>query len=184
MDLRATNPLLAVVSSVTKRLNYHKYKQLTYKATIVYEDNQWALILAELELGRHTVRSKFYALRLQWIIPKTKFKFSSLYHLNREPTSWRRHWRLESLRQIEKSRWDGNTREKERGREGESRDWLVAIRLITRAVEFEWNIKTSSHLEVKVKMKYKSCICIWLALLKYRSRCIICWEAYVHILVT
>ena len=65
MALRAAIPLLAVVSSVTKGLNYLKHQQLTFKAT-VHEDNQGALILANLEPGRHTVRSKFYALRLHW----------------------------------------------------------------------------------------------------------------------
>ena len=65
MALRAAIPLLAVVSSVTEGLHYHKHKQLTFKAT-VHEDNQGALILAKLEPGRHTVRSKFYALRLHW----------------------------------------------------------------------------------------------------------------------
>ena len=65
MALRAAIPLLAVVAAVTAGLHYHKQKQLTFKAT-VHEDNQGALILAKLEPGRHTVRSKFYALRLHW----------------------------------------------------------------------------------------------------------------------
>ena len=74
MALRAAIPLLAVIESATKGLNFTKHKQLTFKAT-VHEDNQGALILANLEPGRHTPRSKFYALRLHWfrswLIPKS-----------------------------------------------------------------------------------------------------------------
>ena len=65
MALRADIQRHTVVSYVTNGLNYHKHKQLAFKAT-VHEDNQGALILAKLEPGRHTVRSKFYALRLHW----------------------------------------------------------------------------------------------------------------------
>ena len=61
MALRAFIPLLAVVNSVVKGLEYSKSKQIEFKAT-VHEDNQGALILANLEPGRHTVRSKFYAI--------------------------------------------------------------------------------------------------------------------------
>ena len=65
MALRAAIPLLAVIDSVTDGLHYEKHKLLTFKAT-VHEDNQGALILANLETGRCTPRSKFYALRLHW----------------------------------------------------------------------------------------------------------------------
>jgi hypothetical protein len=74
MALRAAIPLLAVIESATKGLHFTKHKLLTFKAT-VHEDNQGALILANLEPGRHTPRSKFYALRLHWfrswLIPKS-----------------------------------------------------------------------------------------------------------------
>ena len=70
---RAAIPLLAVIDSATKGLNYTKRNRLTFKATI-HEDNMGALILAKLEPGRHTPRSKFYALKLHWfrswLIPK------------------------------------------------------------------------------------------------------------------
>ena len=65
MALRSAIPLLAVIESVTQGLHYHKRKLLTFKAT-VHEDNQGALILANLETGRCTPRSKFYALKLHW----------------------------------------------------------------------------------------------------------------------
>jgi hypothetical protein len=72
--LRAAIPLLSVIESVTKGLHFTKHKLLTFKAT-VHEDNQGALILANLEPGRHTPRSKHYALRLHWfrswLIPKS-----------------------------------------------------------------------------------------------------------------
>lgn len=63
--MRAFIPLQAVVKSVISGLAYAKRQIITFKAT-VHEDNQGALILANLEPGRHTVRSKFYALRLHW----------------------------------------------------------------------------------------------------------------------
>jgi hypothetical protein len=65
MALRAAIPLIAVTKSVTAGLAYSRDRILTFKAT-VHEDNQGALILSNLEPGRHTPRSKFYALRLHW----------------------------------------------------------------------------------------------------------------------
>ena len=65
MALCLAIPLLAVIESVTDRLHYHKHKLLTFKETI-YEDNQVALILTNLETGRCTPRSKFYAIKLYW----------------------------------------------------------------------------------------------------------------------
>ena len=46
-------------------MKYTKHKLLTFKAT-VHKDNQGALILANLEDGRHTPRSKLYAIKLHW----------------------------------------------------------------------------------------------------------------------
>ena len=70
---QAVIPLLAVIDSATKGLTFTKRKRLTFKATI-HEDNMGALILAKLEPGHHTPRSKFYALKLHWfrswLIPK------------------------------------------------------------------------------------------------------------------
>ena len=65
MALRSVIPLLAVIESVSGGLKYDKHKLLTFKAT-VHEDNQGALILANLEDGRFTPRSKFYAIKLHW----------------------------------------------------------------------------------------------------------------------
>ena len=65
MALRAFIPLQAVVKAILSGLRYDKSETVTFKAT-VHEDNQGALILATLEPGRHTTRSKFYALRLHW----------------------------------------------------------------------------------------------------------------------
>ena len=65
MALRAYIPLEAVLKSVVGGLGYGRTQQVTFQAT-VHEDNQGALILASLEEGRHTPRSKFYALRLHW----------------------------------------------------------------------------------------------------------------------
>ena len=63
MVLRAYILLGAVLKSVVDRLSYGQLPKVTFQST-VHEDNQGALILATLEEGRHTLRSKFYALRL------------------------------------------------------------------------------------------------------------------------
>ena len=65
MALRAFIPLYEVVKLVVLGLSYTKPTEISFKAT-VHKDNQGALILAELDPGRHTPRSKFYALRLHW----------------------------------------------------------------------------------------------------------------------
>jgi hypothetical protein len=65
MALRAAIPLIAVTKAVANGLVFTRDRILTFKAT-VHEDNQGAIILANLEPGRHTPRSKFYALRLHW----------------------------------------------------------------------------------------------------------------------
>jgi hypothetical protein len=65
MALRAAIPLIADTKAVANGLAFTRDRILTFKAT-VHEDNQGAIILANLEPGRHTPRSKFYALRLHW----------------------------------------------------------------------------------------------------------------------
>ena len=65
MSLRAAIPLLATAEAITTGLRYNSKRTLTFRAT-VHEDNQGALILAKLEPGRHTPRSKFYAIKLHW----------------------------------------------------------------------------------------------------------------------
>jgi hypothetical protein len=65
MALRAAIPLLDVTKSINKGLNFTTTKLLTLKAT-VHEDNMGALKLANLEPGRNTPRSKFYAIKLHW----------------------------------------------------------------------------------------------------------------------
>jgi hypothetical protein len=66
MALRAAIPLIAVTKAVVNGLSFTRERILiTFKAT-VHEDNQGAIILAKSEPGRHTPRSKFYALRLHW----------------------------------------------------------------------------------------------------------------------
>ena len=53
MALRAAIPLLDLIAEVAKGLRHTKLHLLTFKAT-VHKDNQGALILAQLEPGRHT----------------------------------------------------------------------------------------------------------------------------------
>ena len=52
MTLRLAILLLAVIESVSSGLNYHTHKLLRFKAT-VHEENQGALILANLESSRN-----------------------------------------------------------------------------------------------------------------------------------
>jgi hypothetical protein len=65
MALRAAIPLIEVTTAINKGLKFTTTKLLTFKAT-VHEDNMGALRLAQLEPGRNTPRSKFYALKLHW----------------------------------------------------------------------------------------------------------------------
>ena len=53
MALRAAIPLLSVIESVVKSLQYKSKRILSFQAP-VHENNQGALILATLEPGRHT----------------------------------------------------------------------------------------------------------------------------------
>ena len=63
MSLQAAIPFFNLLKKVANVLKYNKARQLTFAAT-VHEDNQGALILAHLEPGRYTPRSKYYALKL------------------------------------------------------------------------------------------------------------------------
>ena len=54
-----------VAKSVVKGLDHLKQQSVEFLAA-VHEDNQGAMLLANLEPGRHTIRSKFYALKLHW----------------------------------------------------------------------------------------------------------------------
>ena len=65
MALRAAIPLIELCTAINEGLKMSAHKLLTFRAT-VHEDNMGALTLANLEPGRHTPRSKFYALRLHW----------------------------------------------------------------------------------------------------------------------
>jgi hypothetical protein len=63
--LRAAIPLLDVIKYVISSFGPTKNTLLTFKTT-VHEDNQGALKLANLEPGRTTPRSKFYAIKFHW----------------------------------------------------------------------------------------------------------------------
>ena len=65
MSLRAAIPLLAVCKAVTAGLGLVNEKLIIFHATL-HEDNMGAMVLANLEPGRDTPRSKFYALKLHW----------------------------------------------------------------------------------------------------------------------
>ena len=65
MALRAAIPMIEVTTAINEGLKFTTTKLLTFKAT-VHEDNMGALRLSQLEPGRNTPRSKFYALKLHW----------------------------------------------------------------------------------------------------------------------
>jgi hypothetical protein len=60
--------------------NNNTQKLLTLKTTI-HEDNIGALTLANLELGRHTPQSKFYALQLHWFCSWLKPQEIEIVHV-------------------------------------------------------------------------------------------------------
>jgi Reverse transcriptase (RNA-dependent DNA polymerase) len=63
--LRYAIPLLEVIRYVTSSFCSTSSSVLTFKTT-VHEDNLGALRLAQMEPGRNTPRSKFYAIRYHW----------------------------------------------------------------------------------------------------------------------
>jgi hypothetical protein len=79
MALRAAIPLIEVTTAINKGLKFTTTKLLTFKAT-VHEDNMGALRLAQLEPGRNTPRSKFYALKLHWFRSWLKPKEIEIIH--------------------------------------------------------------------------------------------------------
>ena len=81
MALRAAIPLLDICVSINHGLGMTNDKLLTFKTTI-HEDNIGALTLAKLEPGRHTPRSKFYALRLHWFRSWLKPREIEIIHVS------------------------------------------------------------------------------------------------------
>lgn len=63
--LRSAIPLLEIIRYVTSAFCVTNSSILTFKTT-VHEDNQGALKLAQMEPGRQTPRSKFYAIKYHW----------------------------------------------------------------------------------------------------------------------
>ena len=65
MALRAAIPMLDVVKYIVS--GFAETNRVVVKfLTTVHEDNQGALRLAQMEPGRNTPRSKFYAIKLHW----------------------------------------------------------------------------------------------------------------------
>ena len=65
MALRAAIPLLEVIRYVVKGFAPTS-SSVTRFLTVVHEDNQGALRLGQMEPGRNTPRSKFYAIKHHW----------------------------------------------------------------------------------------------------------------------
>jgi hypothetical protein len=81
MALRAAIPLLDICISINHGLEITNDKSLTFRTTI-HKDNIGALTLAQLEPGRHTPRSKFYALRLHWFRSWLKPREIDIVHIS------------------------------------------------------------------------------------------------------
>ena len=56
---------MAVIEAINKSLEFIHHQLLTFKVT-AHEDNMGTLWLSQLEPGRNTPCSKFYALKLHW----------------------------------------------------------------------------------------------------------------------
>ena len=69
-------PLIEVIKAVAKGFGIDESCVTEFRTT-VWEDNMGALTLAQLDPGQHTVRSKFYDVRVHWFrsilhAPKSK----------------------------------------------------------------------------------------------------------------
>ena len=65
MAMKSVLPLLELLRIIGKQVGLNE-EQLTKVKTTVWEDNVGALTLANLEPGRITPRSKFYAIKYHW----------------------------------------------------------------------------------------------------------------------
>ena len=65
MALRTFIPMCKAAKSVVKGLDCLEKQSVKFLATI-HEDNLGAVLLANLEARRHTIRSEFHALKLHW----------------------------------------------------------------------------------------------------------------------
>jgi hypothetical protein len=65
MSMREVIPLNRLVHAIGKSIGLDNEHLTTFKTT-VWEDNSGALILANLEPGRMTPRSKHYAIKYHW----------------------------------------------------------------------------------------------------------------------
>jgi hypothetical protein len=66
MALRSAIPFMDICRYVIENFKLAAGESLVTFKTTVHEDNLGALTLAKLEPGRHTPRSKFYAIKLHW----------------------------------------------------------------------------------------------------------------------
>jgi hypothetical protein len=71
MNMREVLPFKHLVEANTHIVGYDKPETTTFKTT-VWEDNMGALILAHLEPGRITPRSKHYGIKMHWFWSKLK----------------------------------------------------------------------------------------------------------------
>ena len=83
MSLRTAIPLLDLCKEVMKGLNENEHQSLHYKTTL-HEDNMGALKLAQMEPGRTTPRSKFYALKYHWFRSWIKARGITLQYIKSE----------------------------------------------------------------------------------------------------
>ncbi len=79
--LRHAIPLLEIIRYVTSSFCSTSMSVLTFKTT-VHEDNLGALRLAQMEPGRNTPRSKFYAIKYHWFRSYLKPNEIELQHID------------------------------------------------------------------------------------------------------
>ena len=63
--MREVLPLRALIQAVARGLGIPEETITTFQVT-VWEDNEGALTLANLDPGQHTPRSKFYDVKVHW----------------------------------------------------------------------------------------------------------------------
>ena len=81
MALRTAIPLQSVAKSIIRGLTMNRNELIIFKTT-AHEDNEGALKLAQLEPGRTTPRSKFYALKMHWFRSWLKPNSIELQYIN------------------------------------------------------------------------------------------------------
>lgn len=95
--MRELLPFKNLVTAKAKVIGFDE-TELTRIQTVVHEDNAGALTLANMEAGRITPRSKFYAIKLHWF--RSKLKPNNMVVVKVETTKQKADILTKGLRKI------------------------------------------------------------------------------------